>query len=125
MRSYIFGHVLYTDKPLEGHALVHDIVTIARNLPGYRDWCQHQQEVEKRAQDWMQAIEQSRYFHYGTNKRPAELSPDRPDASEPSWNQQQQTEARARIQRAVADLLEKKHCHQALPHASIRLSPMG
>jgi hypothetical protein len=75
MRSYIFGHVLYTDKPLEGSALVHDIVTIAQNLPGYHDWCQHQQEVEKRAQDWMLAIEQSRYFHYGTDKRPAELSP--------------------------------------------------
>jgi hypothetical protein len=46
----------------------------------------------------MLAIEQSHYFHYGTDKRPIELSPDRPDESEPSWNQQQQTEARARIQ---------------------------
>jgi polyhydroxyalkanoate synthesis regulator phasin len=104
---YIFGHVLYTDQPLEGKALVHDIITIAQNLPGYHDWCQHQQEVEKRAQEWMQAIEQSRYFHYGTDKRPAELNPDLPDASEPSWNQQQQAEARARIQQAIADLLEK------------------
>jgi hypothetical protein len=107
MRSYIFGHVLYTDKPLEGHALVHDIVTIAQNLPGYHDWCQHQQEVEKRAQDWRLAIEQSHYFHYGTDKRPVELSPDSPNESEPSWNQQQQAEARARIQQAIADLLEK------------------
>ena len=107
MRSYIFGHVLYTDKPLEGHALVHDIVTIAQNLPGYHDWCQHQQEVEKRAQDWRLAIEQSHYFHYGTDKRPVELNPDQPDEPEPSWNQQQQAEARARIQQAVADLLEK------------------
>jgi hypothetical protein len=111
MRSYIFGHVLYTDKPLEGSALVHDIVTIAQNLPGYHDWCQHQQEVEKRAQDWMLAIEQSHYFHYGTDKRPVELNPDQPDISEPNWNQQQQAEARARIQQAVADLLER----EALP----------
>ena len=111
MRSYIFGHVLYTDKPLEGNALVHDIVTTAQALPGYHDWCQHQREVEKRAQDWMLAIEQSHYFHYGTDKRPAELSPDQPDESETSWNQQQETEARARIQQAVADLLEK----EALP----------
>jgi hypothetical protein len=59
----------------------------------------------------MQQIEQSRYFHYGTDKRPIELSPDRPDESEPSWNQQQEAEARARIQQAVADLLEK----EALP----------
>ncbi|MBD2037252.1 hypothetical protein H6F76_20010 [Leptolyngbya sp. FACHB-321] len=75
IRSYIFGHVLYTDKPLEGHALVHAIVTIAQNLLGYHDWCQHQQEVEKRAQDWRLAIEQSHYLHYGIDKRPVELSP--------------------------------------------------
>ncbi|XGV94411.1 MAG: hypothetical protein ACAF41_00870 (plasmid) [Leptolyngbya sp. BL-A-14] len=108
MRSYIFGHVLYTDKPLEGHALVHDIVTIAQALPGYHDWCQHQQEIEQRAQDWMLAIEQSHYFHYGTDKRPSTLSPDQPDESETSWNQQQQAAARARIQQAIADLLDKK-----------------
>jgi len=75
MRSYIFGHVLYTDKPLEGNALVRDIVSTAQDLPGYTDWCQHQHEVERRAQDWMQAIEQSHYFHYGTDKRPVALSP--------------------------------------------------
>jgi hypothetical protein len=114
------GHVLYTDKPLEGHALVHDIVTIAQNLPGYHDWCQHQQEVEKRAQDWRLAIEQSHYFHYGTDKRPIELSPDHPDESEPSWNQQQQAEARARIQQAVADLLEKAALRQASRNALMR-----
>jgi hypothetical protein len=111
MRSYIFGHVLYTDKPLEGNALVRDIVTTAQALPGYSDWCQHQHEVEKRAREWMLTIEQSHYFHYGTDKPPVELSSNVPDESEPSWNQQQQAEARKRIQQAVADLLEK----EALP----------
>jgi hypothetical protein len=125
MRSYIFGHVLYTDKPLEGHALVHDIVTIAQNLPGYHDWCQHQQEVEKRAQDWRLAIEQSHYFHYGTDKRPVELSPDHPDESEPSWNQQQQAEARARIQQAVADLLEKAALPSGITERFDALVPMA
>jgi len=125
MRSYIFGHVLYTDKPLEGNALVHDIVTIARNLPGYHDWCQHQQEVEKRAQDWRLAIEQSHYFHYGTDKRPAELSPERPDESEPSWNQQQQAEARARLQQAVADLLDKAALPSGITARFDALVPYG
>jgi hypothetical protein len=106
----------YTDQPLEGHALVQDIVTIAQNLPGYHDWCQHQHEVEKRAQEWRLAVEQSHYFHYGTDKRPVELSPDLPNESEPRWNQQQQAEARARIQQAVADLLEKT----ALPSGHYR-----
>jgi hypothetical protein len=125
MRSYIFGHVLYTDKPLEGKALVHDIITTAQALPGYHDWCQHQHEVEKRAQDWMLAIEQSRYFHYGTDKRPVELSPDQPDESEPSWNQQQQAEARARIQQAVADLLEKKALPAGITERFDALIPYG
>ena len=125
MRSYIFGHVLYTDQPLEGNALVHDIVTIAQNLPGYHDWCQHQHEVEKRAHDWMQAIEQSRYFHYGTDKHPAELSPDRPDESEPSWNQQQQAEARARLQQAVADLLDKEALPSGITARFDALIPYG
>jgi hypothetical protein len=62
-------------QALRRQALVHDIVTIAQNLPGYHDWCQHQQEVEKRAQDWRLAIEQSHYFHYGTDNVPVELSP--------------------------------------------------
>jgi len=125
MRSYIFGHVLYTDKPLEGNALVHDIVTIAQALPGYHDWCQHQHEVEKRAQDWMLAIEQSHYFHYGTDKRPIELSPDQPDESEPSWNQQKQAEARAKIQQAVADLLDKKALPSGITERFDTLIPYG
>ena len=107
MRSYIFGHVLYSDTPLEGNALVRDIVTTAQALPGYTDWCQHQHEVEKRAQEWMQAIEQSRYFHYGTDKRPVALSPDQPDNQAPSWNQQQEAAARDRIQQAISALLEQ------------------
>ncbi len=128
MRSYIFGHVLYTDKPLEGNALVHDIVTIAQALPGYHNWCQHQHEVEKRAQDWMLAIEQSRYFHYGTDKRPVdpgELSPDRPNESESSWNQQQQAEARARIQQAIANLLEKEALPAGITERFDALIPYG
>ncbi|WP_146141298.1 hypothetical protein [Stenomitos frigidus] len=107
MRSYIFGHVLYSDKPLEGNALSRDIVTTAQALPGYADWCQHQQEVEKRAQDWMHAIEQSHYFHYGTDKPPVALSPDQPDEQAPNWNQQQEAAARDRIQQAIANLLEQ------------------
>ena len=107
MRSYIFGHVLYSDTPLEGNALSRDIVTTAQALPGYADWCQHQHEVERRAQDWMHAIEQSHYFHYGTDKRPVALSSDQPDDQGPSWNQQQEAAARGRIQQAIANLLEQ------------------
>jgi len=100
-------------------------VTTAQALPGYYDWCQHQHEVEKRAQDWMLAIEQSHYFHYGTDKRPAELSPDVLDESEPSWNQQQQAEARARLQQAVADLLEQEALPSGITERFDALIPYG
>jgi len=112
MRSYIFGHVLYSDTPLEGSALVRDIVTTAQALPGYADWCQHQQEIEKRAKDWMQNIEQSRYFHYGTDKPPVTPSPEQvaEQVAEraPNHNQRQEAAARVRIQQAIADLLERE-----------------
>lgn len=107
MRSYIFGHVLYATKPLEGDALVRDIVAIARSLPGYEDWCRHQHEIEKRAKEWARSIEQSHYFHYGKNKMPTSSDSAHPNDSEPSWNQQQQVGARERIEQAMSDLQRK------------------
>ncbi|GEM_PF-1239455 len=82
-------------------------MTAAQSLPGYTDWCQHKHEVEQRAQDWMQTIEQSHYFHYGTDKRPVALSPNQTEKQTPSWNQQQEAAARNRIQQAIANLLEQ------------------
>lgn len=108
MRSYIFGHVLYADKPLEGKALVQDIVTIAQALPGYHEWCQHQHEIAKRAQEWVDAIEKSHYFPYGKNKPLGEIISDTTDNTCSNWNQQQQTGARERIRQAVANLLEQE-----------------
>ncbi|MBD2079063.1 hypothetical protein [Leptolyngbya sp. FACHB-17] len=107
MRSYIFAHVLYAAVPLEGDALVQDIVAIARSLPGYEDWCRHQHEIEERAKEWVRSIEQSRYFHYGKSKIPKDPDPDIPNNPEPSWNHQQQMSARERIEQAMSDLRKK------------------
>jgi hypothetical protein len=109
MRSYIFAHVLYTDTPLAGEALVQDVVRVARSLPGYEEWCQHQHEIEEKAQQWARSIEQSHYFHYGLDKakpKQGQGNTSSPDP-EPNWNQQQQEKARERVRRAIADLLEK------------------
>jgi Txe/YoeB family toxin of Txe-Axe toxin-antitoxin module len=108
LRSYIFGHVLYADAPLEGEALVRDIVRIVESLPGYEEWCQHQSEIEKRAREWVQAIEQSHYFHYGTSKPLVALSSTHRSRAEQSRNEQCRLEARERICQAVADLLERE-----------------
>jgi hypothetical protein len=65
MRSYIFHHVLSGGKPLQGATLIEDIVETAKSLPGYQEWCQHQHEIDHRAEEWAKCIESSHYFHYG------------------------------------------------------------
>lgn len=107
LRSYIFGHILNADSPLEGDDLVADVITIAKALPGYEDWCRHQHEIEKRAQDWVAAIERSHYFHYGTKKSTTESQQTTQNPVEESWNEHQSKGARERIQRGVTDLLGK------------------
>lgn len=110
MRSYIFGHILYGCEPLESSSLVRDIVQVAQRLPGYRDWCRHQHEIEKRAEDWARCIENSEYFPYrmGSKKlrllSKLELQPETE-----SWNQKQANDARTRIREAIAHLLNQGH----------------
>ena len=115
MREYIFHHVLMGGEPLTGQALVNQIVRVVRLLPGYSEWCRHQHEIEQRAEEWARCVETSRYFHYGSSKGkyksagsdlPVGLPEEVSDRS-PSWNQQQSESARARIQAAIATLLEQ------------------
>lgn len=114
MRSYVFGHILNPPHYLEGKALVDDIVKVATSLPGYQQWCRHQHEIEKRAEEWARCVEASHYFHYGATK----LHGSRSNAEtadlqvlmlqeRPTWNQQQREAARERIRRAIADLLNR------------------
>jgi hypothetical protein len=113
MRTYVFHHIIAGGDPLSGQALVQKIVETAEALPGYRDWCNHQAEIEQRSQEWARCIESSRYFHYGDaqgkyqTKAGAESSNAEAIAQLPTWNQQQSAAARDRICRALADLLEK------------------
>ena len=113
MRSYIFHHILSGGEPLQGQALVDEIVEIARSLPGYTDWCNHQHEIEHRAEEWARCVENSHYFHYGDPKGKFKAKASQPELNEaiekaPTWNQQQAEAARDRIKRAIADLLEKE-----------------
>ena len=112
MRTYVFHHIIAGGDPLSGKVLVQKIVETAESLPGYRDWCNHQAEIEQRSEEWARCIESSRYFHYGDaqgkykNKAEAESSSAEAIAQLPTWNQQQSSAARDRICRALADLLE-------------------
>lgn len=104
MRSYIFGHVCGSEIPLVGAELTDDIVKVARSLPGYEEWCQHQHEIEKRAAEWTDCIEKSRYFHYGLGKRHRDRQQRSESENLNGWNQKQEQDARERIRQAVATL---------------------
>jgi hypothetical protein len=113
MREYIFHHVIHGSDPLKGDALVKEIVEVAEALPGYREWCNHQQEIEQRSEEWARCIENSHYFYYGDTKGKyrgkdqgvsAELEP--AVNGLPSHKQQQSLAARERIRGAIASLLE-------------------
>ena len=109
MRSYIFHHVLSSGKPLEGTALIEDIIETARSLPGYQEWCQHQHEIEHRAEEWAKCIESSHYFHYGDQHGKFKATSEELEKAiekAPTWNQQRAELTRERIRSAIADLLE-------------------
>lgn len=132
LRSYIFGHVLYAAQPLVGKALEEDIVRIAKSLPGYYQWCKHQHEIEKRAEEWARCVESSRYFPFGFRSIAAsqqleastQLTVPQLTAPQltvqPSWNQRQAISARQRIQSAIADLLHQ-NLLPATPTARFRV----
>ncbi|MGI0483997.1 hypothetical protein ACN4EK_01100 [Pantanalinema rosaneae CENA516] len=112
MREYIFHHVLFGGEPLVGKALVDVVVEVATSLPGYRDYCRHQHEIDHRVTEWVRCIENSRYFHYGdpsgkfkSNLKAVDL--ELAVQQSPTWNQEQSMGARERIRRAIADLLEQ------------------
>jgi hypothetical protein len=113
MREYIFHHVIHGGDPLKGDALVKEIVEVAEALPGYQEWCNHQQEIEQRAEEWARCIENSHYFYYGDTKgkyrgKDQKISAELEPAVKglPSHKQQQSLAARERIRGAIASLLD-------------------
>ena len=108
MRSFIFNHIIEGGTPLEGKALVEKIVSVAKALPGYKDWCRHQHEIEERATEWARCIENSHYFAYGSAKgRYKELAATTQIDNEPGYNQKQAQATQDKIIAAVKDLESK------------------
>jgi hypothetical protein len=102
-REYIFFHALYGGSPLSGERLAARIFEVAEVLPGYREFCCHQHEIVDRCMEFARCVETSGYYPYGGD---AALKP-APDPTANTWNHQQASEARQRIQDAVSDLKEK------------------
>ncbi len=103
MRTYVFHHILHSTEPLTGDRLVQEIISIAKALPGYQDWCQHQHEIEDRAKEWARSVETSHYFPYGSKQ----LKPQELERQPNPWNKQRLQETRQKIKDAIADLLNR------------------
>ena len=107
MRSYIFGHTLGAGEPLQGEALVEDIVSTATGLSGYDEFCGHRHEIQARAREWARCVEGSAYFHYGNGKKSSAIGSETA-IDGPSWNQLQQAKARDKIRNAVTALCRQE-----------------
>ena len=103
LREYVFFHALYGGSPLSGERLAARICEVAEDLPGYREYCSHQHHMVDRCLYYARSIESSEYYPYGGDRALKPL----PNPKDNAWNKQQATEARQRIQDAVADLKEK------------------
>ncbi|MEO0407004.1 MAG: hypothetical protein AAF289_06600 [Cyanobacteria bacterium P01_A01_bin.135] len=102
LRTYVFGHLLSGGTPFVGTALVDQIIAVARSLPGYEEWCQHQHELHQRATDWGRCVEASKYYPYGFSQLAGE-----PAAPRRNWNQEQFDKTAEKIRAAVVDLSQQ------------------
>jgi hypothetical protein len=103
-REYVFFHALYGGSPLSGERLAARICEVAEDLPGYKQYCHHQYEMFDRCMEFARSIEHSGYYPYGGD---VVLRVVRSDPKANSWNKQQASEARQRIESALSDMTQK------------------
>lgn len=89
---------------LSGTALADYIEQTAIASPGYQQWCRHQHEIRRRAEEWAAATG-SYYWPLGTNpKRDRQALAVANNIV--NFNQQQSEDAQGRIKRAVLELTQ-------------------
>jgi hypothetical protein len=104
-RERVFHHVLHGGEPLTGETLTAAICQVARSLPGYQEFCNHRDELERRAREYARSAEK-RYYPFGSKKRlKEELKVI--ESGELTWNQRQAQAARDRIREAIADMVNQ------------------
>lgn len=111
-REFIFRHVLSGGEPLEGESLVAAILQVVTSLPGYKEFCRHQHEIENRVRDWARCVEKHRY-HYGGTKAKL-MGNSSPQSKPPNQNALKAEDAQRRIREAVADLIAKDEFPSAI-----------
>jgi hypothetical protein len=107
----IFGHLLHGTEPYwETERLTVAIHDHLLTLPGREQFCGHNHELEKLAQDWAKWVQTTKYKPYGYGKTPleTELSPETTlPTPTPTHNQKLQQTARERIINALVRLLNQ------------------
>ena len=104
----IFGHLLHSTEPYwETERLTHAIHDYLLTLPGREQFCGHNHELDKLAQDWAKWVQTSKYKPYGYGKTPLETEPSPETALPTTHNQKLQQTARERIINAIAWLLDQ------------------
>jgi hypothetical protein len=93
---------------LAGDDLFNHSLQTAIHLPGYRQYCHHQQNIHHRVKAWCKAVE-GYYWPLGDDPK-RDPTPDQPP--KPSVNQQRAEDARDRIQQALQTLQQLG----SLPH---------
>ncbi|MBD2095119.1 hypothetical protein H6F90_08120 [Trichocoleus sp. FACHB-591] len=94
-------------QSLSGEALAHYIKHTAIHSPGYQEWCQHQHEISRRAQEWAEAAE-NYYWPLGTSpKRNRTLAPGTAANNIVNFNQKRAEDAQTRIKQAVLELTQQ------------------
>jgi hypothetical protein len=93
---------------LAGDDLFNHSLQTAIHLPGYQQYCRHQQDIHHRVKAWCKAVE-GYYWPLGDDPK-RDTTPDQP--LQPSVNQQRADDARDRIQQALQTLQQLG----SLPH---------
>lgn len=88
-------------ESLSGEALAHYVEEIATHCPGYSQWCRHQHEIRKRAEEWASAAE-NHYWALGTTPKRGR-SPQGGN-NIVCFNRKRAEDAQSRIKAAVSEL---------------------
>ena len=123
----IFGHLLHSTEPYwETERLTHAIHDYILTLPGREQFCGHNHELEKLAQNWAKWVQTSKYKPYGYGKTPLDTEP-QPETAIPthSHNQKLQQTARERIINAIVQLLEQNHLPTTITARIAALESLG
>jgi hypothetical protein len=101
------GQLQHIFEEKTGKELVQSMVEIATALPGYRQYCRHQHEIERRCSDWAKAVQKFNRILYTHPKREENYQQmfNKTSQETPNQNQQKAKSASNKIEQAYNHLI--------------------